>query len=532
MRTRRVGRTDLCISAVGLGTCQLRLLPEARALATLRRGIELGVDWIHTSPDYEGAEELVARAVRESERVVHVASDGSGQMPHFEHLYEQALRRHGRGGRLALWGISCIDDQEFVGHDVWGPRGMVAFLRREKAAGRLEAAFCTTHAPPEYVENLITSGCFDAIMLAWNPLGFHVLSSFAAAEGKRYEDLAATGARLFELARRHEVSLLVMKSLGGGLLGASRAFPPHALLAAERAHIRAEDVLRHILAQPGVTAVVPGAGSPDEAEEDARAGHAPEGIDPARERLLLERVASLRGVLCSRCGECETTCSQGLPISWLFRDAYVWMNPSDTFDAVDRLHYFRLHPETELACATCRERTCECPAGLDIPRELGRVHDAMIELRAAGRLPLAPDARAPGAPASGADAGEPCARVIYAQVPRALGGPSSEPCKLWIENAGRRAWSERARSPDHAWLSVRRAHDEVQRIELRCGVEPGARAHLVFDLAHVPRRRETLRFELQRADGASLELARASVEPLESPSWWQRWLGGAPEVRA
>lgn len=526
MRTRRVGRTNLRISAVGLGTCQLRLLPEWQALATLRRGIEQGIDWIHTSPDYEGAEELVARAVRESGRRVHVASDGSGRMPHFEHLFEQALRRHGRDGALALWGISCIDDQEFVGHDVWGPRGMVAYLRAQKAAGRLEAAYCTTHAPPDYVEHLITSGCFDAIMLAWNPLGFHVLSSFAAAEGKRYEDLAATRERLFELARRHEVSLLVMKSLGGGLLGASRAFPPHALLAAERAEIRAEDVLRYTLAQPGVTAVVPGAGTPEEAEEDARAGHGPDALDPERERLLLERVAALRRVLCSRCGACETTCSQGLPIAWLFRDAYIWMNPSDTFDAVERLHYFHLHPETELACATCRERTCECPAGLDIPHELGRVHEAMIELRAAGRLPRAASALdAPGD-------GEPSARVIYAQVPRALDAAERAPCKLWLENTGRRAWSELARSPDRAWLAVLRAREEVQRVDLRCHVEPGARVHLVFELAHTPRERETLRFELRRADGAAQELARATVEPRDARPWWRRWLGGAPELRA
>jgi aryl-alcohol dehydrogenase-like predicted oxidoreductase len=45
MQYNRVGRTDLQISVVGFGTCQLRLVPEPQAIATLLRGFELGVNW-------------------------------------------------------------------------------------------------------------------------------------------------------------------------------------------------------------------------------------------------------------------------------------------------------------------------------------------------------------------------------------------------------------------------------------------------------------------------------------------------------
>jgi len=371
MQLNRVGRTEVQLSAVGFGTCQLRLVPEERALATLVRGFELGVNWVHVSPDYGGAEELVARAIGMSGRDVIPVSDGAGTMEHFERSFESTCRIFGRE-RLPMWGISCIDDQEFVGNDVWGRGGMVEFLAQKKREGRIDAVYCTTHAPPDYVARLIESGCFDAVMLAYNPLGFHVLSSYAAAEGKRYEDIAENRERIFGLAQRHGVGILVMKALAGGLLGRSQAFPPHRLLADERSEIRAHEVLRYVLMQPGVTAVVPGTAELAEAEENALAGHGPIELHPERARALEERVAAMRGTLCSRCGECEPTCSRGLPIAWLFRDAYIWMNPADSFDAVGRLHYFHLHPEAELACATCDDRTCLCPQGLDVPLELGR----------------------------------------------------------------------------------------------------------------------------------------------------------------
>jgi predicted aldo/keto reductase-like oxidoreductase len=477
MQLRRVGRTPVQLSVVGFGTCQLRLVPEGQAVAALRRGFELGVNWVHVSPDYGGADELVLRAMRESGVRVLALSDGSGEMVHFERCFEQACRLNGPGP-LPLWGISCIDDQEFVGHNVWGRAGMVEFLEEQKRAGRLLASYCTTHAPPEYVADLVTSGCFDALMLAWNPLGFHVLSSYAAAEGKRYEDLAQTRERIFPLARERGVSLLVMKALAGGLLGKSRAFPPRALLAPEREELCASDVLRHVLAQEGVTAVVPGTASVEEAEQNARAGHAGLELGPEREARLAERIAALRRTLCSRCGECESTCSRGLPIAWLFREAYIWLNPGDTFDAAARLHYFHLHPESALACASCTDQSCLCPPqGLDIPAELARVHAPMLELRARGELPRTPAELE--APALGS---EPAVRILQSELPRTLAPGARARARLWLENAGQRPWPNRGPEEERTFLEVLHGERTLARIPLREEVHPGARGHFVFEL--------------------------------------------------
>src|SRR5438132_8305949 len=124
MNYRRLGRTNLQVSVVGFGTCQLRLVPERQAIETLLRGFELGVNLVHTAPDYEGADDLIARAVRESGREVIVCSQGYGPMGQFERFFEDTCAKLGKH-RLELFGIACIEERDWLGEDVWGAGGMV-----------------------------------------------------------------------------------------------------------------------------------------------------------------------------------------------------------------------------------------------------------------------------------------------------------------------------------------------------------------------------------------------------------------------
>src|SRR2546430_1608209 len=104
MRYTRLGQSGLRVSAVGFGTCQLRMIPQQQAIDTLKRGFELGVNFVHTAPDYEGADELVARAIEESGRDILVLTQGYGAISHFEWLFEMACRR-AKKKRLDVFGI-------------------------------------------------------------------------------------------------------------------------------------------------------------------------------------------------------------------------------------------------------------------------------------------------------------------------------------------------------------------------------------------------------------------------------------------
>jgi aryl-alcohol dehydrogenase-like predicted oxidoreductase len=79
MEYRRLGKTPLQVSAVGFGTAQLRLTPENQAIDTLLKGFDLGVNFIHTAPDYGNATDLISKALNRTSKKVIVASQGYGR---------------------------------------------------------------------------------------------------------------------------------------------------------------------------------------------------------------------------------------------------------------------------------------------------------------------------------------------------------------------------------------------------------------------------------------------------------------------
>lgn len=392
MEYRRLGKSGPVVSAVGFGTCQLRLLPESLAIDTLLKSFELGVNIVHTGPDYGVAQDLVAKAVARTDRKIIVAShgadrpsDGRGPVRHFEAQFEATCARLG-SERLDLYGIACIDDREAFKENVWGGSGMVAFLHRKKQEGRLGATFCTTHGAPAYVKQLATSGAFDAVMIAYNVLGYHLLSCYPTP-GRHFESLERSKQEIFPLCRQQDVGLMIMKPLGGGLLCESPAFPSRRVGKGAINHARARDVLRSILLNPEVTCVVPGTNSIAEAEENACSGEGPFTVGAQEQRELAALVKELRQTVCSRCGKCEPVCSQGMPISWMFRAALINLHPSARHEVLEHMDYFRLHPQLEAPCASCTNRTCVCPDGIDIPNSLADMHRHMVDLMNKGLIP-------------------------------------------------------------------------------------------------------------------------------------------------
>jgi predicted aldo/keto reductase-like oxidoreductase len=478
MAYRPLGRTSLRVSAVGFGTCQLRQVPEQQAIDTLKRGFELGVNVVHTAPDYGGADDLVAQAIEESGRDVLVFAQGYGALSHFEWLFETACRRY-KTRRLDIFGIAGIEDREFLKEPVWGKGGMVEFLLEKKRQGRLGAIYAETHGTPEYIGKLITAGVFDAIVLAYNSLGFHVLSYFPEpASGVIAETIPRNRTEIFPLARQHGVALMVMKPLAGGLLTPGKAFPPHMRFSAEREPLKAGEILRALLMEPDITCVVPGTASPEEAEENARAGHRPAPLPPERLQVLEHSTGEMLTTLCRRCGQCDTLCSKGLPVSWLFRDAYIANTRSETFETLDRLQYFHLHPHEAAACASCEHVTCRCPYDIDIPGSLLRVHDQMLALRDAGLLPETPAQIARQAPR-----GAWAVKIISREIPSAMGIGEKAIVRLWLENSGSRNWPPSLRRPgENGLVLVTRLGGQRQETRLRHEVEPGTRTHFSLEV--------------------------------------------------
>ncbi len=488
MRLNRIGKTSVWLSAVGFGTCQLQMVPEEQAIETLLRGFSLGVNWVHADLGYGGVETIVAEAIKRSGRTdVIPVVNGWGTVERMEEAYERSCAAYGKK-QLQMFGLSCVDDDDLIlKHDVWGPQGMVARLRSMKREGRVDATWCSTHGNPHYVARLIECGAFDAIMLAYNPLGSHALTFDARQEGKDFEDIRENARRIFPLAVERNVSLLIMKPLAGGMLVPGKAFRHRQRFSKEGRPLRAYDVLRSILRMPGVAAVVPGTCSPEEAEENARAGHEPIALAKETQAAVLHTADTMRADLCSRCGECETTCSKSLPISWMFREAYMWSYFADIFDAIDRHHYFRIHPSITLTCTTCEDQTCSCPSGLEIPKALAEVHAQVVEMRC--RRQMHPP---PAEAESNTVRGHVSARVLLIEAPPSLAPGEKGVCRIWLENAGESAWVPTMGlfSGQRIYLRAAAGSHPLAECNLRLCVQPRERVFFAFDL-YAPRRAGT-----------------------------------------
>ena len=137
-----------------------------------------------------------------------------------------------------------------------------------------------------------------------------------------------------------------------------------------------------------VAAVVPGIASIEEAEEDARAGHAPS--RPRRSAPAAVAAAPRRrcgSTLCSRCGDCEPTCSRGLPISSMFRDAYIWSYAQR--DVHGRRPRELLRCSIRIRRSPARRAPTDralCPQGLDVPRALAAFTSGCTRSRPAGAI--------------------------------------------------------------------------------------------------------------------------------------------------
>lgn len=482
MKYNRVGKTNIFLSAIGMGTCQLRLVPENQAVDTLKRGFQLGINWVHTSPDYEGTEKIILRAIEKTDKEIIILSNGYGDIPHFEYLFEKTCELF-KKQRLEMFGIACIDDREYLGENVWGKDGMIEFLLKKKRNGRLNGIFCSTHGTSEYVYKLIKSKYFDTIMLSYNPLGFHLLSYYP--EDRQFENIEKNRKEIFNYAYKKNVGLLIMKPLAGGLLCRSKAFPPYERFTNEEKELSSTSILKYILNIPSVCSVVPGTASVEEAEENAKAGYIPIEITK-KEKLEIEEVAEeMKKMLCSRCGYCDELCSKHLPISWMIRDGYISTYPSETFETIDRLQYFHLHPGKQLACISCNDKSCLCPNGIDIPAHLEKIHKQMSKLRDQGLISYTYDMQKVNT-----ISGRYVVNIIRSIVPSSLKAGEKSVCRLWLQNSGIIKWNSSNFRDKNNIISLSVYIDKhfKRKVPLRHDVEPGQRTHFAFEI-NAPKKR-------------------------------------------
>jgi predicted aldo/keto reductase-like oxidoreductase len=326
MELMRLGRTGLTISRTGFGALPIQRVSFDEARALLRRAYDAGVTFFDTARGYSDSEEKIGYALADVRLKIVIATKIS------------ATDRRSFLEKLAVSLRSLKTDYVDVLQLHWphelpdaaDAESIYAGLMEAKDKGMTRFVGITHHAREKAAE-AVASGLYDTLQFPLNAISSE-------------PDLA-----LIDLCRKHDVGVIAMKALSGGLITNA---------AATFAFLRQYDN------------VVPiwGVQRPAELEEILALEANPPALDDAMWAQIEKDRRELAGDFCRACGYC-LPCPQDIPIPMAARMSLLLRRmPWQQFMSEEWQDRMGL-VETCTECGQCRQK---CPYGLDTPTLLRR----------------------------------------------------------------------------------------------------------------------------------------------------------------
>jgi predicted aldo/keto reductase-like oxidoreductase len=351
MRKRALGKTGLMVTQIGFGGIKLDALDPSVASASLKRALDLGVNFIDTARNYRSSEAKIGAALT-GRRHEYCLATKSGKRDAAGLLAELDVSlRELQTDVIDLYQLHTVSDRETYNR-VMAPGGALDGAKTARQQGKVRFIGITCHRDTAVMRDAIESGEFESIMVAHNLLD--------------PESIEASG--VLDLARQHGMAVIVMKALAGGALHSPA---PAGQRVKDDPIVRR--ILRHLLRYDAITAVIPGITCVAEIEENAATGEMADPIDDAEVAQLLRDIGALGkelryGQRCLRCGYCQP-CPQGLVIPEVFRAADMYQGYGQALKHMGVELYASLDPKPNV-CTECGRCKAKCPAGLDIPAKL------------------------------------------------------------------------------------------------------------------------------------------------------------------
>jgi predicted aldo/keto reductase-like oxidoreductase len=364
MKYRPLGRTGLQLSEVSLGTEYLINRPRRHVVGVIREAVERGINYFDLFFAQPAFRDNMGAAFAGLRKKVFLAAhlgavekDGqytkSRDLGLSERFFEDFLARYRTRYVDVLFLHNCDSPADFSA--VMRPQGLLGLAKRLRKEGRARLIGFSTHTVSTALK-AVRTGDVDVIMFPVNAAG-------NAVPGRK---------KLFAACASHGVGLVAMKPYAGGkLLANTRTLELERwhvgvdsmkLTAAgrRRAKITPAQCLSYVLAQPGVSTVVPGCKDKRElAAALAYLDAPPAGRDfsslVARYRTHVEGEC----VYCNHCLPCPSNIDIGATMRAL--DAAKGLPSGRARTAKSRRP--GVNPKTCIECGACVSR---CPFGVEV----------------------------------------------------------------------------------------------------------------------------------------------------------------------
>jgi len=362
MHTRKLGRTGLDVSTIGLGCVQLSSSRTEVATVIVRRAVELGITYFDVARIYGDAEIKLGLGLegRRDDVVISTKTNARTRDDAWRDINESLERlRTDHVDNLHLHGLHSAEDMDRR----LGSGGALEALIEARDQGLTRYIGCTSHRS-EVLSEALRRFDFEVILVPMNLVEREPLD------------------RLIPLCHERGVGVTIMKPLATGLLPAPLA-------------------LKWLLNQP-IASAVPGTTTLAELEQNAAVGRQPLALTPQERGTIEETREELEHVRCRICGLCYP-CPQKIPMSWtlgtdVIYDHYRTMGP-EVFRAFP---WSREIIEKEMEtrpkkialiesctrCGVCEER---CPHGLPVMdmlasmlpgmRDMVRIYQELMDTR-------------------------------------------------------------------------------------------------------------------------------------------------------
>ena len=371
MQYRPFGKTGVSVSALGFGTMRLPLrngeqgsssygenqVDAEQTIQCLRYAVDHGVNYIDTAYNYMGgnSERIVGQALRDGYRQrVYVATKspvwilkGPGD---FDRILDEQLRRL-QTDQIDMYLLHTLT-AEYVA-EIVEPFGVLEALARAKADGRVRYVGFSFHDELPVFRRILDMADWDFCQIQLNYVD---VRHQAGLEG-----LHAAAAR--------NMGVSIMEPLRGGYL----VHPPQGVTErfAALGKNPVQFALEYLWNLPEVSVVLSGMGTMEQLKENLsyaeQAGRVT--LDPRTEETAAEArriIYAANQIGCTGCRYCEGGCPQGIPISGIFRDYYVYTNGND--DAAKNSYRDRKEQSGANArdCIGCRQCEEICPQHISV----------------------------------------------------------------------------------------------------------------------------------------------------------------------
>ena len=356
MKQRPYGRTGVTVSEIAFGGMRFpEAFSDAENAELLLYAHSKGINYFDTAPYYcnDHSEDITGIALRQLPRgSVRVSTKcGSPDGAELRRSLERSLERLGVDC-IDFFNIWCIKSAAD-----WEARqrgGAVDALLAARDEGLVRHVVCSTHMTRSEAAAVFDTGLFEGVTLGYNAVNFPFREE------------------VIQDAARNGMGIITMNPLNGGLI-------PE--LAERFDFIRSADdpdvvqaALRFILSNPAVTAALVGFSSREQIDQAVRAAATCDPLSEARRAEIKRHITDQFDGLCTGCGYC-LPCPAGVPIPRLM-DAYnmrILRGPGGEH-IVNRLKWhWDLTPSAAAGCTGCGQCETACTQHLPIIERLSEI---------------------------------------------------------------------------------------------------------------------------------------------------------------